>query len=167
MDYTDAVAFWNCGKTFENPVFWGVDLCRTRTLSGEHFKTPVVTKNYRKKLKRFTCALTKMAKPWRMDVLAPGIGEIIGGSQREERLDVLDARMAEMGLNKEDYWWYRDLRSATVLYRIPALARALNALSLTSRVCKTCAMLFRSHGPHATPASDFTSHSGQLCWPFA
>ncbi len=45
-----------------------------------------------------------------MDVLAPGIGEIIGGSQREERLDVLDARLAEMGLNKEDYWWYRDLR---------------------------------------------------------
>lgn len=68
VDYTDAVAILErCGKTFENPVFWGVDLSseHERYLAEEHFKAPVVVKTIRKKLKRFTCALTKMAKPWR------------------------------------------------------------------------------------------------------
>ncbi|EJW8329777.1 asparagine--tRNA ligase [Salmonella enterica] len=114
VDYTEAVAILErCGKTFENPVFWGVDLSseHERYLAEEHFKAPVVVKNYPKEIKAFYMRLNEDGKTVAaMDVLAPGIGEIIGGSQREERLDVLDARMAEMGLNKEDYWWYRDLR---------------------------------------------------------
>jgi asparaginyl-tRNA synthetase len=114
VDYTDAVTLLeNCGQKFENPVYWGVDLSseHERYLAEKHFKAPVVVKNYPKDIKAFYMRLNEDGKTVAaMDVLAPGIGEIIGGSQREERLDVLDARMAEMGLNKEDYWWYRDLR---------------------------------------------------------
>ncbi|EOC0875977.1 asparagine--tRNA ligase [Cronobacter malonaticus] len=114
VDYTDAVAILEkCGEKFENPVYWGVDLAseHERYLAEKHFKAPVVVKNYPKDIKAFYMRLNEDGKTVAaMDVLAPGIGEIIGGSQREERLDVLDARMEEMGLNKEDYWWYRDLR---------------------------------------------------------
>ncbi|MHA6310816.1 MULTISPECIES: asparagine--tRNA ligase [Pantoea] len=114
VDYTDAVEIlMNCGQTFENPVSWGIDLSseHERYLAEKHFKAPVVVKNYPKDIKAFYMRLNDDGKTVAaMDVLAPGIGEIIGGSQREERLDVLDARLEEMGLNKEDYWWYRDLR---------------------------------------------------------
>lgn len=114
IDYTDAVnILLNCGQQFENPVFWGVDLSseHERYLAEKHFKAPVVVKNYPKDIKAFYMRLNDDGKTVAaMDVLAPGIGEIIGGSQREERLDVLDQRLAEMGLSKEDYWWYRDLR---------------------------------------------------------
>jgi len=101
------------GKTFEFPVSWGIDLSseHERYLAEEYFKSPVVVKNYPKDIKAFYMRLNDDGKTVAaMDVLAPGIGEIIGGSQREERLDVLDKRMEEMGLNPEDYWWYRDLR---------------------------------------------------------
>ena len=114
VEYTDAVdILLKCGKTFENPVYWGVDLSseHERYLAEQHFKAPVVVKNYPKDIKAFYMRMNEDGKTVAaMDVLAPGIGEIIGGSQREERLDVLDARLEEMGLNKEDYWWYRDLR---------------------------------------------------------
>jgi len=114
VDYTDAVEIlMNCGQTFENPVSWGIDLSseHERYLAERHFKAPVVVKNYPKDIKAFYMRLNEDGKTVAaMDVLAPGIGEIIGGSQREERLDVLDARLEEMGLKKEDYWWYRDLR---------------------------------------------------------
>lgn len=114
VDYIDAVEIlMNCDQKFENPVSWGVDLSseHERYLAEQHFKAPVVVKNYPKDIKAFYMRMNDDGKTVAaMDVLAPGIGEIIGGSQREERLDVLDARMAEMGLNKEDYWWYRDLR---------------------------------------------------------
>ncbi|MGL4613742.1 MAG: asparagine--tRNA ligase, partial [Shewanella sp.] len=114
VDYTDAVTILqNCGKTFEFPVSWGIDLSseHERYLAEEHFKAPVVVKNYPKDIKAFYMRLNDDGKTVAaMDVLAPGIGEIIGGSQREERLDVLDMRLAEMDLNKEDYWWYRDMR---------------------------------------------------------
>ena len=114
IDYTDAIeVLKNCGKSFEFPVSWGIDLSseHERYLAEEHFKSPVVVKNYPKDIKAFYMRLNDDGKTVAaMDVLAPGIGEIIGGSQREERLEVLDARLAEMGLNKEDYWWYRDLR---------------------------------------------------------
>ncbi len=114
VDYTDAVEIlMNCGQTFENPVSWGIDLSseHERYLAEKHFKAPVVVKNYPKDIKAFYMRLNDDGKTVAaMDVLSPGIGEIIGGSQREERLDVLDARLEEMGLNKEDYWWYRDLR---------------------------------------------------------
>ncbi|MCW1874628.1 asparagine--tRNA ligase [Erwinia sp. INIA-01] len=114
VDYTEAVEILLAsGQAFENPVSWGIDLSseHERYLAEKHFKAPVVVKNYPKDIKAFYMRLNDDGKTVAaMDVLAPGIGEIIGGSQREERLDVLDARLAEMGLNKEDYWWYRDLR---------------------------------------------------------
>ncbi|MEQ9743961.1 asparagine--tRNA ligase [Pectobacterium actinidiae] len=114
VDYTDAVEILlNCGKQFENPVYWGVDLSseHERYLAEQHFKAPVVVKNYPKDIKAFYMRMNEDGKTVAaMDVLAPGIGEIIGGSQREERLAQLDSRLEEMGLNKEDYWWYRDLR---------------------------------------------------------
>ncbi|MFT4271488.1 MAG: asparagine--tRNA ligase, partial [Pantoea sp.] len=114
VDYTDAIEILlKSDQSFENPVSWGVDLSseHERYLAEKHFKAPVVVKNYPKDIKAFYMRMNDDGKTVAaMDVLAPGIGEIIGGSQREERLDVLDARLAEMGLNKEDYWWYRDLR---------------------------------------------------------
>lgn len=114
IDYTDAIDILSrCGERFENPVHWGIDLAseHERYLAEKHFRSPVVVKNYPKGIKAFYMRMNEDNKTVAaMDVLAPGIGEIIGGSQREERLDVLDARLAEMGLNKEDYWWYRDLR---------------------------------------------------------
>jgi len=114
VDYTDAVTILQqSGQQFENPVDWGVDLSseHERYLAEKHFKAPVVVKNYPKDIKAFYMRMNEDGKTVAaMDVLAPGIGEIIGGSQREERLDQLDIRLAEMGLNKEDYWWYRDLR---------------------------------------------------------
>ncbi|PXB02461.1 asparagine--tRNA ligase [Pectobacterium carotovorum] len=114
VDYTDAVEILlNCGQQFENPVYWGVDLSseHERYLAEQHFKAPVVVKNYPKDIKAFYMRMNDDGKTVAaMDVLAPGIGEIIGGSQREERLAQLDSRLEEMGLNKEDYWWYRDLR---------------------------------------------------------
>ncbi|WP_371379390.1 asparagine--tRNA ligase [Thalassotalea aquiviva] len=114
LDYTDAIdILLNCGKKFENKVSWGVDLNseHERYLAEEHFKGPVVLQNYPKDIKAFYMRMNDDGKTVAaMDILAPGIGEIIGGSQREERLDVLDARIEEMGLDKEDYSWYRDLR---------------------------------------------------------
>ncbi|MER2908340.1 asparagine--tRNA ligase [Morganella morganii] len=114
VDYTDAIKILeNCGKTFENDVYWGVDMSseHERYLAEEHFKAPVVVKNYPKAIKAFYMRENEDGKTVAaMDVLAPGIGEIIGGSQREERLNRLDARFDELGMNKEDYWWYRDLR---------------------------------------------------------
>jgi len=114
VDYTEAVEILLAsGQTFENPVSWGIDLSseHERYLAEKHFKAPVVVKNYPKDIKAFYMRMNDDGKTVAaMDVLAPGIGEIIGGSQREERLDRLDARLAEMGLEKEDYWWYRDLR---------------------------------------------------------
>ncbi len=114
MDYTDAVEILkNCGKKFEYPVEWGVDLQseHERYLAEVHVGAPVILQNYPKDIKAFYMRMNEDGKTVAaMDILAPGIGEIIGGSQREERLDKLDARMDAMGLNKEDYSWYRDLR---------------------------------------------------------
>jgi len=114
LDYTDAITILeNCDKKFENKVSWGVDLNseHERYLAEEHFNGPVVLQNYPKDIKSFYMRLNDDGKTVAaMDILAPGIGEIIGGSQREERLEVLDARLAEMNLNQDDYSWYRDLR---------------------------------------------------------
>ena len=114
LDYTDAITILeNCDKKFENPVSWGVDLNseHERYLAEEHFNGPVVLQNYPKDIKSFYMRLNDDGKTVAaMDILAPGIGEIIGGSQREERLDVLDSRLEEMGLDVGDYSWYRDLR---------------------------------------------------------
>ncbi|APD93590.1 asparagine--tRNA ligase [Alteromonas mediterranea] len=114
MDYTDAIEILqNCGKKFEFPVEWGIDLSseHERYLAEEHVGAPIIMQNYPKDIKAFYMRINDDGKTVAaMDVLAPGIGEIIGGSQREERLDVFDARLDEMGLSKEDYAWYRDLR---------------------------------------------------------
>ena len=114
MSYTDAVAaLEKSGKAFEFPVRWGMDLQseHERWLTEVHVKAPIVVMNYPKEIKAFYMRMNGDGKTVAaMDVLAPGIGEIIGGSQREERLDCLDRRLAEMGLDPQAYWWYRDLR---------------------------------------------------------
>jgi len=114
IDYTDAVEILKkSGKKFEYPVEWGVDLQteHERYLTEQHVGRPVVVTNYPEKIKAFYMRLNDDGKTVAaMDVLAPGIGEIIGGSQREERLDVLDKRMAQFGLDPKHYEWYRDFR---------------------------------------------------------
>lgn len=114
MDYTDAIdILQKSGQKFEFPVEWGIDLSseHERYLAEQHVGGPVILQNYPKDIKAFYMRLNDDQKTVAaMDVLAPGIGEIIGGSQREERLDILDARMQEMDLDPADYYWYRDLR---------------------------------------------------------
>ncbi|HAD49065.1 MAG TPA: asparagine--tRNA ligase, partial [Idiomarina sp.] len=114
MDYTDAIEILrSCGKKFEYPVEWGVDLQseHERYLAEEHVGAPIILKNYPRDIKAFYMRQNEDGKTVAaMDVLAPGIGEIIGGSAREERLDVLDKRIAEMELPEEEYGFYRDLR---------------------------------------------------------
>lgn len=128
VSYTDAVKILidankpdkKGRQRFEFPVHWGADLQseHERFLTEEHFKAPVIVHDYPKDIKAFYMRVNGADKAGpegqetvaAMDVLAPGIGEIIGGAQREERLDILDRRLDEMGLHKADYWWYRDLR---------------------------------------------------------
>jgi asparaginyl-tRNA synthetase len=114
MDYTDAIRVLEQSKQkFEFPVKWGIDLQseHERYLAEKHASRPVILMNYPKEIKAFYMRVNDDGKTVAaMDVLAPGIGEIIGGSQREERLDVLDARMAEANMDKDHYAWYRDLR---------------------------------------------------------
>jgi len=114
MDYTEAIRILGQAKEkFEFPIRWGIDLQseHERYLSEKHVGRPVVLMNYPKEIKAFYMRLNDDGKTVAaMDVLAPGIGEIIGGSQREERLELLDARMSDAGLDKEHYSWYRDLR---------------------------------------------------------
>ncbi len=114
MNYGDAVNILkNCKKKFEYPVEWGVDLQseHERYLAEEHVGRPVILMNYPKDIKAFYMRMNDDEKTVAaMDVLAPGIGEIIGGSQREERMDVLTSRINEMNLDIEDYSWYMDLR---------------------------------------------------------
>jgi asparaginyl-tRNA synthetase len=114
MDYSEAVdVLARANVKFEFPVNWGVDLQseHERYLTGNYAKKPVIVMNYPKAIKAFYMRLNDDGRTVAaMDVLAPGIGEIIGGSQREERLDVLDRSMAERGIDKEAYSWYRDLR---------------------------------------------------------
>jgi asparaginyl-tRNA synthetase len=117
MEYTEAVRRLEeaaaKGRAFEFPVRWGMDLQseHERYLTEELVGRPVVVMNYPKDIKAFYMRLNDDEKTVAaMDVLAPGIGEIIGGAQREERLDVLDRRIVETGLDKDAYWWYRDLR---------------------------------------------------------
>ena len=114
VTYTEAVdILQKCGKEFDYSVSWGIDLQteHERYLTEEHFKKPLFVTDYPKDIKAFYMRMNDDNKTVAAtDLLVPGIGEIIGGSQREERLDVLEARMAELGLNKEDYWWYLELR---------------------------------------------------------
>ncbi len=114
VTYTDAIKILKESKVlFENPVEWGCDLQteHERYLTEKHFKKPVFVTDYPKAIKAFYMKVNDDNKTVRaMDLLVPQVGEIIGGSQREERHDVLVARMIEMGLAPEDYWWYLDTR---------------------------------------------------------
>jgi len=114
MDYTEAIAILEKAKAkFDFPVSWGMDLQseHERYLAEKHVGGPLVLMNYPKQIKAFYMRLNDDDRTVAaMDVLAPGIGEIVGGSQREERLAVLDARMDEAKLDKSHYGWYRDLR---------------------------------------------------------
>jgi asparaginyl-tRNA synthetase len=114
VTYTDAVRILQESKeSFEFPVSWGIDLQteHERYLTEKKFKKPVIVVDYPKEIKAFYMKLNDDGKTVRaMDVLVPRIGEIIGGSQREDRADVLEQRMKDFGLNLEDYWWYLDLR---------------------------------------------------------
>ena len=114
IDYTEAVSLLQkSAHKFDFPVEWGLDLQteHERWLTEQHVGRPVVVMNYPEQIKAFYMRINDDGKTVAaMDVLAPGIGEIIGGSQREERLDVLDKRMAQFGLDPEHYGWYRDFR---------------------------------------------------------
>ena len=114
LPYTDAVEILeNCGQKFDYPVNWGTDLQseHERFLTEQHFKKPVILFDYPRSIKPFYMYCNDDEKTVRaMDVLVPGVGEIIGGSQREHRLDVLEGRMKEQDLDIEEYWWYTDLR---------------------------------------------------------
>jgi len=114
ITYTQAIELLkSSSKKFEFPVKWGCDLQseHERYLTEEHFKKPVIVVDYPKEIKAFYMRCNKDDKTVAaMDVLVPGIGELIGGSQREERLKVLEKRLEEMDLNKKDYWWYLELR---------------------------------------------------------
>lgn len=114
LTYTEAVDILEkSGKSFEYPISWGKDLQseHERYLTEEHFKQPVILTDYPRAIKSFYMRCNEDGKTVRaMDVLVPRIGEIIGGSQREERYDVLVDRMRESHLNPDDYWWYLELR---------------------------------------------------------
>jgi asparaginyl-tRNA synthetase len=114
ITYTEAVEILKkSGKEFQFPVEWGIDLQteHERYITEEVFKKPVFVTDYPKEIKAFYMRLNEDGKTVAaMDLLVPGVGEIIGGSQREERYDNLVARIREMGLHEKDYWWYLDLR---------------------------------------------------------
>jgi asparaginyl-tRNA synthetase len=114
ITYTEAIeALEKSGREFEFPVSWGTDIQseHEKFLAEEVYKGPVMVTDYPSNIKAFYMYLNDDEKTVRgLDVLVPRLGEIIGGSQREDRLDVLERRIGEMGLNKEDYWWYLDLR---------------------------------------------------------
>ena len=113
-EYTEAIEILKkAPKTFENNVEWGVDLAseHERYLTEEYFKAPVFIINYPKDIKAFYMRQNDDGKTVAAtDMLVPGIGELIGGSQREEREDVLRKRMEEMGVNQEELYWYLELR---------------------------------------------------------
>ena len=114
ITYTEAIALLEkADRTFEYPVSWGLDLQseHERYLAEELFKKPLIVTDYPTEIKAFYMRLSDDEKTVRaMDVLAPRIGEIIGGSQREERLDVLERRIRDRQMPEADLWWYLDLR---------------------------------------------------------
>ena len=114
LPYTEAVEILtNSGVAFEYPVQWGTDLQseHERFLTEKHFQAPVILFDYPRSIKPFYMYVNEDGKTVRaMDVLVPNVGEIIGGSQREHRLEMLESRMTEQGLDPAEYWWYTELR---------------------------------------------------------
>ncbi|MEO7324912.1 MAG: asparagine--tRNA ligase [Dokdonella sp.] len=138
IDYTEAVDILKkSGKKFDYAVEWGADLQteHERFLTEQHVGGPTIVMNYPEKIKAFYMRLNDDGRTCAaMDVLAPGIGEIIGGSQREERLDVLDRRIAQFGLDPNMYWWYRDFR------RYGSVPHAGFGLGFERLVCYVCGL---------------------------
>jgi len=114
LPYTEAIKILEQHKDqFEYPVYWGCDLQteHERYLTEQVYKAPVFVTDYPKEIKAFYMRLNDDGKTVAAaDLLVPGVGELVGGSQREERIDVLRERMAELGLDEKDYWWYLNLR---------------------------------------------------------
>jgi asparaginyl-tRNA synthetase len=114
ITYTEAIKLLEkCDRSFQYPVKWGIDLQseHERYLAEEVFKKPMIVTDYPAQIKAFYMRLNEDGKTVAaMDILAPKIGEIIGGSQREERLDVLEQRIIAQNMNPDDLWWYMDLR---------------------------------------------------------
>lgn len=114
ITYTEAIDILEKSKEkFQYPVKWGIDLQteHERYITEKVFRKPVFVMDYPKDIKAFYMRLNDDDKTVAaMDLLVPGVGEIVGGSQREERLDILEKRMEELGMNKEEYWWYLELR---------------------------------------------------------
>ena len=114
VTYTEAVELLEkSGADFQYPVYWGVDLAteHERYLTEQIFKKPIFVTDYPKEIKAFYMRANEDGKTVAAcDMLVPGIGEIIGGSQREERYDVLKERIRELGMDEADYWWYLELR---------------------------------------------------------
>ncbi|MFG0335788.1 MAG: amino acid--tRNA ligase-related protein, partial [Maioricimonas sp. JB049] len=114
VSYTEAVdVLTSVDREWDYPVEWGHNLQaeHERYLTEEHFRQPIIVYDYPRSIKPFYMYCNEDGKTVRaMDVLVPGVGEIIGGSQREDRLDVLESRMAECELDPQEYWWYLDLR---------------------------------------------------------
>ncbi|MBR3994660.1 MAG: asparagine--tRNA ligase, partial [Clostridia bacterium] len=114
VTYTEAIDLLiKSGNQFEYPVSWGIDLQteHERYLTEKIFGKPVFVTDYPKEIKAFYMRMNDDNKTVAaMDMLVPGVGELIGGSQREERLELLESRMAELGLETKDYWWYLELR---------------------------------------------------------
>jgi asparaginyl-tRNA synthetase len=114
LSYTEAIQILeSAGRAWDFPVKWGIDLQaeHERYLTEEKFQKPVILFDYPRQIKPFYMRVNEDGRTVRaMDVLVPGVGEIIGGSQREERLDILEQRMIEQKLDPNAYWWYVDLR---------------------------------------------------------
>ena len=114
ITYTEAIEILEkSGRKFDYPVFWGMDMQseHERYITEEVFNKPVFVTDYPKEIKAFYMRLNDDNKTVAaMDLLVPGVGEIIGGSQREERLEILEARVKELGMDMSNYWWYMDLR---------------------------------------------------------
>jgi hypothetical protein len=177
MDYGEAIqVLERANEKFEFPVKWGIDLQseHERYLTEKHAKKPVIVMNYPKDIKAFYMRVNDDARTVAaMDVLAPGIGEIIGGSQREERLEVLDARMAERGIDREHYAWYRDLRRYGTVPHAPSLPLprlrgregwgASSAPSPTSPALRTSATQSPSRERPATRGIDARYFRDRVC----
>ncbi|MBP3940748.1 MAG: asparagine--tRNA ligase, partial [Christensenellaceae bacterium] len=114
ITYTEAIEILEkSGRKFDYPVFWGMDMQseHERYITEEVFNKPVFVTDYPKEIKAFYMRLNDDNKTVAaMDLLVPGVGEIIGGSQRKERLEILEARVKELGMDMSNYWWYMDLR---------------------------------------------------------
>ncbi|MGA9421149.1 MAG: asparagine--tRNA ligase [Rhodanobacteraceae bacterium] len=156
LEYTDAIKILEqSSRTFEFPVAWGVDLQteHERYLTEEHFGRPVIVMNYPERIKAFYMRLNDDGRTVAaMDVLAPGIGEIIGGSQREERLDMLDRRIVQFGLDPENYQWYRDFRRYG---SVPHAGFGLGFERLVVYVCGLANIRDASPYPRVPGSADF------------